>query len=596
MSARHLCLVFGVLMTGFTGQPAPGDLTSQKKNVRVREKRPLTDRYGDPLPPGAVARLGTARFCYPGPIDHLVFSPDGKTLVVGSGSRSETPPQLWDAATGKELRRFEGHGDTFDSLVFSPHGKHLIGTNGDAPLCVWNVASGKKVPCPVRGGPGDTSAFALSADGRTWALAGGKGGKTILLWDMAWRKRLRTIQSPEVVKKLALSPNGKILATGDDGKIPATSADIFKRRPIHLWDVTTGKIRHQLGGKKLVVEFLAFSPNGRTLLSAGDNNAHLWDAATGRELHQLREAGDYAAFSPDSKWLASGGPWNWCPLRLWEVSTGRELHCWEEAEEVRCVAFAPDGKTLAWAGRDRRVRFCAIKAGGKVPRLEGHQGEVITVAFSPDGRQLASAGGDRTVRLWKVPGGKLLRTLTGHRAAVTRIAFAPDGKTLAAADAAAVRLWEMVTGKQICSITFRNQGIMALAFFPSGKVLFAATERGTARLWDVSRGKEHPDLPAGLRENKPGLFDRPFVVTSPEGKVLAVGRSRSIRNALVCLWRLPSGKPLATIEPDGPDNQPHKWSFEGGEAFEGLAFSSDSRTPGGEPEPLAQFKRAPVRQ
>jgi WD40 repeat protein len=231
----------------------------------------------------------------------------------------------------------------------------------------------------------------MSADGRTWALVGSKGGKTILLWDVARRKRLRTIESPAWVLKLALSPNGKMLAAAGGNVMPM---------PIHLWDVTTGKLRHRLGDKELFVKSLAFSPNGRTLVSAGEDNAHLWDVGTGRELRQFRDAGDYAAFSPDGKWLASGSTSKLCPLRLWEVSTGRELRCWEEADGVCCVAFAPDGKTVAWAGLDRRVRYCAVTAGGKVPRFEGHQREVITVAFARDGRLLASAGGDRTIRLW----------------------------------------------------------------------------------------------------------------------------------------------------------------------------------------------------
>ena len=149
-----------------------------------------------------------------------------------------------------------------------------------------------------------------------------------------------------------------------------------------------------LEGHKDNVYALAFSPDGRTLLSASaDNTAICWDLTKGQPL----------------------------------------LVCKGHSGPVYGAAFSPDGKTIATGSGDKTVRLWDAKGKGKT--LEGHEDGVYCVAFSPDGKTLASAGADNTIRLWDVATGATRQVLKGHQRTIYGLAFSPDGKTLASVPA-----------------------------------------------------------------------------------------------------------------------------------------------------------------
>lgn len=115
-----------------------------------------------------------------------------------------------------------------------------------------------------------------------------------------------------------------------------------------------------------------------------------------------------------------------------------------------CLALSADGKTLAWGGYDEErlivsgvVKLWDIAAGKERAVMRGHTSEVRSVAFAPDGKTLAS-GADQTVILWDVEAAKTQATLRGHRADVLAVAFSPDGRTLASSDEdGVVKLWDV---------------------------------------------------------------------------------------------------------------------------------------------------------
>jgi uncharacterized protein with WD repeat len=173
---------------------------------------------------------------------------------------------------------------------------------------------------------------------------------------------------------------------------------------VKLWDVASGHELQPLRGHASAGWCVAFSPDGRTLASAGtDNTVKLWDLATGDVLHTLVGHEHWVwgvAFSPDGRGLASASADH--TVKVWDVASAREL--WtlrEHTSDVLGVAYSPDGRTLASAGRDRTIRLWDADTGQELLLLPGHTAEVYSVAFSPDGWSLASGGGDSMVKLWE---------------------------------------------------------------------------------------------------------------------------------------------------------------------------------------------------
>jgi WD40 repeat protein len=224
-----------------------------------------------------------------------------------------------------------------------------------------------------------------------------------------------------------------------------------------LWSMPDGTVAHSLTPQG-VVRALAMSPDGKVLASAGDDAAvQLWDIASAKPLTKLAAHTDWLlclAFSPDGKLLASGGYDG--TVRLWDVAAGKKLldilarppMPADASNIVMAVAFSPDGKQLAVGGTDAQVHLFNVADGKIVRSLPGHTSSVTSLAFHPSGTLLVSASKDRTVRLWSPANGQMIKALEGHTAWVEGVAFLAQGTRLASVGADhTVRLWELTEKK-----------------------------------------------------------------------------------------------------------------------------------------------------
>ena len=286
--------------------------------------------------------------------------------------------------------------DWVSAVSFSPDGTLLAYGADDDTIILWDVATRKQI-VTLEGHTGWVSAVSFSPDGTT--LASGSSG-TITLWDVATRKQIVTLEGYiGWVPAVSFSPDGTLLASGsgDDTVI--------------LWDMATRQRIATLEGHTDRVTSVSFSPDGTLLASgSGDDTVILWDVATRKHIATLEGHtgwGTSVSFSPDGTLLASGSrSWD-DTIILWDVATRKRIATLEGHMDgwytypVTSVSFSPDGTLLATGGWDGTVILWDVLKREKIVAF-GHTAEVNVVSFSPDGTTLAAGGADGTISLWNI--------------------------------------------------------------------------------------------------------------------------------------------------------------------------------------------------
>jgi WD40 repeat protein len=277
---------------------------------------------------------------------------------------------------------------------------------------------------------------------------------------------------------------------------------------------------------KAAISALAFSKDNSLIAVGGYLEVELLNAHDGKSVARLPGHANQirsVAFSPDGKLLAAAGgnPSQFGEVKIWDVAARKELLTIRgHRDNIFAVAFSPDGKALATCSYDKMVKLWDVATGSEIKNLKDHTDAVFSVAFSPDGKLLASASADRTVKIWDVATGIRLYTLSDALDSVNSIAFSPSGKLLAGAGAdRIIRLWEIgaTEGRQVKSLIAHEDAVNVIAFSPDGKTLASAAADKSLKLWDAAKLEE---LHSPEKQSD-WIFSLSF---SPDGKRLAVGR------------------------------------------------------------------------
>lgn len=422
------------------------------QRVTAQEKAPPSpvDRYHDPLPPGALTRLGY-RQDHPGAAGHrkapIAFSADGKLLATINGRMV----LLWDVATRQVVRRLHGSDQQLIAVAFGPD--NTVAALGHDKVRVWRLDDFAEV-----------RSFAVRSN---WA-------------------------------GMDFSPEGRYLAL--------TSANPPGRNRIHVYDVTLGK---ELWSVEEEYPSVFFAHDGAALVASWHERAAkdtvswvtIRDTKSGRTLRKTKLEGHLTAatdLSPDGKLLVG---FSFLPhqeqdrwamlLRLFDSESGKEVRPLARliSGDLKRARFSPDGKHVAALDPFRTISLYEVKSGNIVQTFDNDRDFFSYLAFSRDGRWLANDA--HTPFLYDVHNGRQHRLVQGHNRYLKCLAFSADGKHLAAgSDGPEILVWDIARANVVGDIRLpgmfherREQAPEQLAFAPDGRHLLVKKTDRTVSLF-----------------------------------------------------------------------------------------------------------------
>ncbi|KAF8720228.1 hypothetical protein RHS02_09038, partial [Rhizoctonia solani] len=339
-------------------------------------------------------------FRHTGLVRSVRFLPDGSRLVSGSADGNMRIWEVPDAPIGQDMYgQSPAHESWVSCVSFSPCGSYLVSGSHDLTVRVWNMQAGQPTCTTLTGHSAYVLSVGFSLDSSH--IYSVSRDRMVHVWERRSGKLEYTIGPidtdgdydpwyQEFWPAVLIYDDKRVVCGSSSGRI-------------YVWK--DGKQTHELTGHDEAVYSIAVSPDGRTFASGDDGGKlMMWDGSTGAQLRSISEAHAdciYSiAYSHDGALLASGS--RDMTIRLWNPHTGQPIgdRLRGHSDTVRCVAFSSQGDKLASGSSDRTIRIWDVESRTSIAVLEGHTGYVLSVMFSPNGACVVSGSADTTIRVW----------------------------------------------------------------------------------------------------------------------------------------------------------------------------------------------------
>jgi WD40 repeat protein len=482
------CAAIGMMPAGLNAQPSP---------TRPASPAATLDRYGDPLPPGAVMRLGTVKYRQDSSIYRIAYAPDGKHFVTDG---EDSILRVWDAATGQVVRRIDPAVGALADFAITSRGKLVmaLGTTLEPGrgfvhnVTMTELETGR--PVDVGSWPQEGIEFeevALCPDRQLIAI--GRDSQAVRILD-AWTgaEICRFQVGNREVERIAFTRDGKRLAIQTSGDIPNPN------RELRICDLDQKKETRVINKWGFDLDALVFSPDGSTVAVTTLGDLCVWLVETGERIPFRHALVDSVSYSADGRTLA-GIAYNG-RLALFDLPSRRPTSSFDTTTRRQTeVALSPDGQTLVANGGSMVLHSWEIKARrDRFAMPDAHCDSLSTLFITSDGKAVVTGAEDGSIRVWDPRDGRQVRRWGPPGLSMSEPpVLTSDGKLLVLSgdpfQEKRLITWDIADGRELSSRPLESANeydrTCATGLADAGKTFLILTREGKIRGWDLVQGK-----------------------------------------------------------------------------------------------------------